>query len=238
MKYLTAALTLTALSGAAAVNIQVMPLPFETLSLGGGLYQLYDQPGLRVTAYSEQPLAIASDPQTPGQMNVDLDALPSDTQQIGPGQYTVRVGSLTLNIQSDRALTITPPTPTPQPQLIHESRGVKLSTFPGLPSEVTGSLNIIETASSVVFSYSLINLGNKSYTLDADDLSVRQSGHNIGARLERRSGNLTPGILSPGKGEIGRITVAKASSAPLTLIWTLRSGDTSFTLKRDYSIKP
>lgn len=225
-----------ALSWGGAVNIPLKPLPAQTVPLGGGLYQVYNLPGLKVMAYSAEPLEIARDARAVSTLNVDLDALPSTTQQTAPGQYVVGISGIVLIIETPAPVGIVPAPPVQGE--VREDRGHSLSTFPGLPSDITGSFTAVETPTSVIFSYSLINLGNRSYTLGADDLSLQQSGYRVSARLERRSGNLTPGLLEPGKGEIGRITVPKTGSAAMNLVWVLRSGSTSYTLRRTYELQP
>lgn len=234
MKLLTAALALLSLSQAAAVNIPLIPLPFETTSLGGGLYQVYDTPELRVMAYSETPLEIASKPSTPSRVSVDLQALPSTTQQIGPHEYTTTIAGINLTIQTSLPVRLLPP---PQVGLIRENRGKTLNVFEGVPDDLTGSLNMTETATEYVLSYSIINLGNRAYSLDASDLSIKDGEIQVSGKLERRNGNLTPGIINPGKGEIGRVRIPKISNGTIKLAWTIRSGPAAYTLQKTFTPK-
>lgn len=108
----------------------------------------------------------------------------------------------------------------------------RLPRLPGLPDDLTGSVTITQHSNKVTFSYTLTSLGTTTYTLNPTALRVTQDGLGVRARLDRRNGNLTPGTLAPGKGEIGSITVNRATSADVQLTWLItdNAGHT-YTLK-------
>lgn len=357
MKHLLLA-SLLCLGSASAVTVQLFPLPYQTVNLGGGYYSLLDQNGLRVFAYSGTNLEIATQPNTPGRVQIDLNNLPPETRKTSPSTYILALQGITLTIQSGTPLNITkattnpPPIKTAQttlspellslinaaavqaaraavlelmrtelpkmqaesmqtikaeliktistttlqtvqtelkkttvnqasaidqaariiaadtarsvatqvakttatetarttasevaraevrkatsdpvsPPLAREVRNAGMGQLPGLPSDITGSINMVDTPEATTISYSLINLGGQSYTLNVDDLNLTQGGVSVRAQLDRRNGNLSPGLLQPGKGEIGRITVPRVSNGPLVLKWKLRTGSTAYTL--------
>ncbi|AZI44301.1 hypothetical protein EHF33_15540 [Deinococcus psychrotolerans] len=108
----------------------------------------------------------------------------------------------------------------------------RLPRLPGLPDDLTGSVTITQHSNKVTFSYTLTSLSTTTYTLNPTALRLTQDGLGVRARLDRRNGNLTPGTLAPGKGEIGTITVNRATSADVQLTWLItdNAGHT-YTLK-------
>lgn len=123
------------------------------------------------------------------------------------------------------------------PALTTEVRSAqRLPRLPGLPDDLTGSLNAKEENGQVTITYALTNLGQRTYTLKPTDLRLSQEDRGLRARLDRRNGNLTPGTLTPQKGEIGTITVHRVTNAPITLMWTVRAGEANYILK--YTVNP
>jgi len=97
----------------------------------------------------------------------------------------------------------------------------RLPRLPGLPDDLTGNITITQQATKVTFSYTFTSLGSTTYTLNPTALRLTQDGIGVRARLDRRNGNLTPGTLAPGKGEIGTITVNRTTSADVHLTWLI-----------------
>lgn len=108
--------------------------------------------------------------------------------------------------------------------------------FKGLPPNVVGTVIAREEQGQIRLAYSLTNLAQDPYLLNPVKLSVKQSGIGVRASLDRRSGNLTPGIIPPGKGEIGTITLNRTASAPVELTWTIQNQTTgeNYQLRYQY----
>lgn len=123
-----------------------------------------------------------------------------------------------------------------QPVTVEVREPNRLPRLPGLPEDLTGSLNAKEENGRVLISYSITNLGRETYVLKPTDLKLMQEEQGLRARLDRRNGNLTPGTLAPNKGEIGTISLVRKTNAPVTLTWTVRKGEQTYTLK--YTVDP
>ncbi|KQR15511.1 hypothetical protein [Deinococcus sp. Leaf326] len=228
------ALLLGLLWGQAHAQSSLLPLPYATVDLGAGTYRVPSpEANTTLLVLSTQPLPIAAKPST--QVWVDLKALPWNTVELGGNRYRLPVGDhaeLLILSSVPRAL-VPAPAGAVKPGAVtstSEISGRRLPRLPGLPDDLTGSVTMVQRGNQVTFAYSLTSLGQRTFTLDANAIQVLQNGQPIRATLDRRSGNLTPGILTGGTGEIGRIRTGRVSSAPIELRWTIRTGDTSYTL--------
>lgn len=234
MKFRSLALLLGLLGGQALAQGSLLPLPYATVDLGAGTYRV-PSPDASTTflVLSTQPLPVAEKPSA--QPWVDLKALPWNTVELGGNRYRLPVGdhaellilsSVPRPIAPAPAGTVKPGAPTSTTEV----SGRRLPRLPGLPDDLTGSVTMVQRGNQVTYSYSFTSLGQRTFTLDANAIQVLQNGQPIRATLDRRSGNLTPGVLVGGTGEIGRIRTGRVSSAPIELRWTIRTGDTSYTL--------
>jgi len=158
---------------------------------------------------------------------------PVKAPAVAPGTNVVAVAVQTPTVGTPA--TPLPVTSLPVPAVASMTTEIKTPTrlprLPGLPDDLSGNINVIEENGEVYISYALTNLGKVTYTLAPTDLRIMQENVGVRARLDRRNGNLTPGVLLPDKGEIGTVTLRRVTNAPVTLIWTIRQGESAYTLK-------
>lgn len=131
------------------------------------------------------------------------------------------------------------PTPTAAPTapLTQEVRANATAsrTIEGLPQGVNGTMLIREDANSTKFMYSIINSAQDAYILNPVNLSIKQEGMGLRASLDRRNGNLTPGVIPTGKGEMGTVTIQRKTNAPITMTWTMQNQTTGENYQLSYT---
>lgn len=115
------------------------------------------------------------------------------------------------------------------------SRTPRRVNFQGLPAGVDGYVLASEENGQVKLAYSIINRAQDTYVLNPVKLSLKQEGTGLRASLDRRNGSLAPGVIPSGQGEMGTITLARATNAPINLTWTMQNQVTGENYQLSYS---